>query len=975
MNEEPPRASDRLRAALSTSPVVVLEQDRELRTKDEHLRSALSFAEAGTWTWDVATDTLQWSAESFAIYGRDPGLGPLRYAEWESYVHPDDLAATTTAIRAALDGHAPEIRVELRIHHPRRGMRSILAIGRVERAPDGTPVRFLGLNLDITERRHAEEAAAASERRLGYLVGLTDALRALTDPAEIQARATRLLGEHLEASRVHFTEVVDQGRSRVRHPGYCRGAPTAAAPCDLGDFPAVVNELRRAGTLVVRDAQEDPRLTPAEHAATAARSIGALVMVPLARPDGRMVTLAVHQAEPRAWTDVEVSIIEETAARTWADVERARAEAALRESSQALRETLRDAAAGTWEWDLATGALTWAPELYDLFGLPAAEGIDYARWSRSIHPDDLAAVDAAGRDAVEGRTAEYRGEFRILHPELGVRWLLSFGRADRAEDGTARRLRGLNIDITERKRTEEALRATEARFRRVFESTSTGIAIRDAEGKIQEVNPAFCRLVGYTAEELRGTRVTSLVHPDDRAPSRRSFLSFEAGEATFYEYEGRYVRKDGQPVWVHAAVCRLPGDLATASVVGLLTDVTQRRHAEEALRASESQFRAFFDNATVGMTELDLQGRFLHVNERLCQITGYPAEELRGMRAADLTPAGERAPVEALLGAYLRCEVPRFRQEKRYVRKDGRIIWVLVSATLVRDASGAPLRSAGIIEDITDSKLAAEALQASNERLREADRRKTDFLGVLSHELRNPLAPIRNSIYLLERAAPGSAPARKATEVLRRQVDHLTRLVDDLLDVTRITHGKVTLQPSLVDLREIVRKTADDQRSLFQHGGVELDVELPAGPVWVEADATRITQVLSNLLQNAAKFTPSRGHVVVGTTASEGRATAYVRDDGVGIEPAQMARMFEPFAQAEQSLARTQGGLGLGLALARGLVELHGGSIVARSDGLGRGAELVVTLPLAASTAEAPEAKPHRSADFPQAHTELSRGA
>ncbi len=236
----------------------------------------------------------------------------------------------------------------------------------------------------------------------------------------------------------------------------------------------------------------------------------------------------------------------------------------------------------------------------------------------------------------------------------------------------------------------------------------------------------------------------------------------------------------------------------------------------------------------------------------------------------------------------------------------------------------------------------------AEEALRDVDRRKDAFLSVLSHELRNPLAPIRNSIYILEHADPAGEQARRARAVIERQTEHLTRLVDDLLDVTRIAKGKIELRCARVDVVGIARRTAEDLRSVLAGRGLELALELPAGPVLVSGDATRLGQVLGNLLQNAAKFTPRGGAVTVSVRASADATELRVRDTGVGIAPDQLERIFEPFVQAERSLARTDGGLGLGLALVKGITELHGGTVRAESAGPGRGAELVVRLPLAA---------------------------
>ena len=237
------------------------------------------------------------------------------------------------------------------------------------------------------------------------------------------------------------------------------------------------------------------------------------------------------------------------------------------------------------------------------------------------------------------------------------------------------------------------------------------------------------------------------------------------------------------------------------------------------------------------------------------------------------------------------------------------------------------------------------AARAAAER---ADQRKSEFISVLSHEFRNPLAPIRTGVQILRRAPPGSPVAARAQEIIEHQTEHLTRLVNDLLDITRISRGRIDIHKSRIDLQEVARSTCDDLRSLFEQARVGLRFEPAGEPIWVEADATRLSQVLGNLLHNAAKFTPAGGSVAVAVAAGGGRAEISVRDTGVGMEPGEVERMFEPFAQAEQGLARTQGGLGLGLPLAKGLVELHGGSIRARSEGPGRGSEFVVSLPLVA---------------------------
>jgi len=250
-----------------------------------------------------------------------------------------------------------------------------------------------------------------------------------------------------------------------------------------------------------------------------------------------------------------------------------------------------------------------------------------------------------------------------------------------------------------------------------------------------------------------------------------------------------------------------------------------------------------------------------------------------------------------------------------------------------------------------------EELRRTEESLRQADRNKNEFLAVLSHELRNPLAPIQNSLHIMDQARPGSDQARRAQAVVARQVRHLTRLVEDLLDVTRISNGKVRLRRTSVELARLVRQAAEDNAALFAARNIELAVEIGAEPR-VDGDPARLVQILGNLLQNAAKFTQSGGRVCVSLEGGDGRARVRVRDSGVGMDPETLGRLFQPFMQADVTLARTGGGLGLGLALVKGLVELHGGTVRAESEGRGKGAEFVVELPTHDADALAAPAPP-----------------
>jgi signal transduction histidine kinase/CheY-like chemotaxis protein len=359
-----------------------------------------------------------------------------------------------------------------------------------------------------------------------------------------------------------------------------------------------------------------------------------------------------------------------------------------------------------------------------------------------------------------------------------------------------------------------------------------------------------------------------------------------------------------------------------------------------AARESEILYRTLFNSIDEGFCTVDMlfdaagkpaDYRFIEVNQAFDRQTGLPGAAGKLMRT--LAPSHEEYWFETFGRVALTGEPTRF---EGYAAALGR--WYDVYAFRVGEAEH---RRVGIIfNDITARKRSEDAV-------REANQRKTEFLGVLSHELRNPLSPIRNSIYITGRAPPGSEQARRALAVIDRQVHQLTRLVDDLLDVTRIAHGKIRLKRERVDLNALASHVAEDYRFTFEKNDLELKVRLADEPLFVNADPTRLAQIIGNLLHNAAKFTPRGSWTALSIRrVDEHDAEFTVQDNGPGIPPEVLATLFEPFVQAERTLERSSGGLGLGLALVKGLVELHGGSVSARSAGPGQGAAFSVRVPV-----------------------------
>ncbi len=396
--------------------------------------------------------------------------------------------------------------------------------------------------------------------------------------------------------------------------------------------------------------------------------------------------------------------------------------------------------------------------------------------------------------------------------------------------------------------------------------------------------------------------------------------------------------------------------LVTAALTALRARQRQyhaREHLQDrdriatALTESESRLQALFANAAVGIAELTPEGRFTLVNDALCRLLGESREGLVDLQMVGIAHPDDRDDLAMQVGRLMRGELEIFSGERRFKRRDGETIWVALSVSRVHDGEGArAVRGVAVIEDVTERKHAEEDL-------READRRKDEFLATLAHELRNPLAPIRNSLHIFRMSGIQDPAVLRVTDMMERQVQHMVRMVDDLLEVSRISRGKIELRRERVDLAAVLRNAAETSLPLIEAGRHKLSVGIPDGPIMVDADPVRLSQVFANLLNNAAKYTPPGGRIDIDTSLEHGMAVVCVKDNGEGIPEQMLARVFNMFTQVNTG-ARAQGGLGIGLTLARTLVHLHGGTIEAESEGPGKGCQFRVRLPLARAQALEP---------------------
>jgi PAS domain S-box-containing protein len=692
------------------------------------------------------------------------------------------------------------------------------------------------------------------------------------------------------------------------------------------------------------------------------------------------------------------------AAVAWRDVSaRTRAEAELRDSEERFRALAETMPQLVWMSD-AEGAVLYLNRRWGAFTGIEAPTDEERR--RAIHPDDLPRVTAEWADAV-ARERPFEIEMRMRGRDGAYRWLLARAVAVHDESGHTLRWIGTATDIDDAKRVQDEARRTADQLRLALASGRLGTWDFDVLAGDVRGDPRFRAIFDVRGGSLRIDTVLDRIHGDDRPRVEEAIRrALDPADPASYDVEYRVVRGDGAVRWVVAkGQAYFEGEAPARRAVrfvGTLMDITEQKATESAREKVRQGLQGLLDTSIRVVRETSIDGVLRVVSDAALGLTGArlavcghgqiagqfrvgcasrapgmplcPAEQLflsgRGGVYDELVGGGEsirlddealrahprwqglptgHAPLRGLLGV-------------RLVRHDGSTNGVILASD--KDVGDFTAEDETLLKQLgAIASLAVEHIEARL-RLEEADQNKNRFLAMLSHELRNPLAPIRSSLVLLERAAPGAAQARRAQEIIGRQVAHMTHLVDDLLDVNRISSGKIQLRFERVDLRDVVARTAEDLRALFTAGGVVLSVALGGEPLFVRGDRTRLAQVVGNLLQNAAKFTSQGGKAAISVERQGQAAVVRVRDDGAGIEASMLDHLFEPFAQSDTTLDRSRGGLGLGLALVRGLVEMHGGQATARSDGLGCGAEFEVRVPLDAG-ASAPAVEPPPPVDAP----------
>lgn len=630
--------------------------------------------------------------------------------------------------------------------------------------------------------------------------------------------------------------------------------------------------------------------------------------------------------------------------------ERKQAEAQLRLSEARFRAAINAVSDIVWtnnaQGQMVGEQIAWGHFTGQDYGSYQGYG-----WSSAVHPDDAQPTIDAWNEAVAEKK-KFAFEHRVRRHD--GQWRLCTVRAVPVlnEHGDISEWVGVHNDITDQMSAEAVLRVSEERRRLALEAAELGTwHVVDLETRRTQTDERFRAIFGTTDEWMDYQKVFAVIHPDDIAAIEVAVAAAtRAKNPERYAIEYRIFRPDGVMRWVFANGRATFEERASGrraiSLDGTVLDITARKQSELALRESEARLGGILRQSPAGIVQTDAAGCMTLVNPRWCEMLGLSEDELLGRNILDITHPSSVAPSTTAL-EQLAAGGPDFQIEKTFVRKDSSLLHAQSNVAAVRSPSGEFRGLIAVILDISERLRSEEELHRLAAALYEADRRKGEFLATLAHELRNPLAPIRNGLQLMRRAPANHDVVERTLDMMERQVGQLVHLIDDLMDLSRINAGKIVLLKAKLRVSDVIQDAVDTSRPQIDMRQHTLVLDMPAEPVWIDADRTRLVQIFANLLNNAAKYTKPGGRIRVAVQRHASDVEVAIEDNGVGIAPDLLTRVFDMFAQVNSSLQNSQGGLGIGLSITRRLAEMHGGSITATSGGDGMGSRFAVRLPAA----------------------------
>jgi PAS domain S-box-containing protein len=646
-------------------------------------------------------------------------------------------------------------------------------------------------------------------------------------------------------------------------------------------------------------------------------------------------------------------------------------------SAQELHFALDAAHIFVWDWNLATGATRRCGNAAQMFGLRSGQAHDFLTL---LHPDDHASMEAAVAAARKGDT--YEVECRLITPEGQIVWLLDKGRLRLDPVTGEEHLSGVCFDITERKRALEEREQALRTLNNLVAAAPLGIALLDRELRFHLVNAPLAEMNGHSIEAHLGRRLHEIV-PDLEAQVRPIVNQvLDTGRAVRDKLiEGETCKAPGvQRAWRENWFA-VPGPGGKPAIAGaIVQEITEQRRAEHRLSKRNQRLRLLSEASAILLRADDPNvmvsvlfekiGPHLGLDTYFHFMVNDTGDALRLASCVGISEETSRSLTRLEFGQAICGTVALHRQPvvATYIQQSDDPMVGLVKSFAIRTYACYPLVSGELLlgtlsfasrsrdeldaDEVEFLRTICDYVTVAYERVRlvkqlqDSDRRKDEFLAVLAHELRNPLAPIRNSLQLLRMGEGNGEILEQARRVMERQLEHMVHLIDDLLDVSRITRGKILLRKERVDLATAVQSALEASRPQITASNHEFTATLPSEPIDLDADPTRLSQVFSNLLTNAVKYTDRAGRIWLTAERLSNHAVVTVRDTGIGIPAEHLPHVFEMFSQGAPALERSQGGLGIGLSLVKGLVEMHGGTVEAYSDGPGKGSQFTVRLPV-----------------------------
>ncbi|MCG6156480.1 PAS domain S-box protein [Rubinisphaera margarita] len=603
-----------------------------------------------------------------------------------------------------------------------------------------------------------------------------------------------------------------------------------------------------------------------------------------------------------------------------------------------------------WDWDLKKHQITWNDSVKNRFGYETVESsLDW--WAERVHPDDRDRVVDGLESVIQSNEEKWVDEYRFQRSDGTYAYIIDRGKVLRNGDGEGLRMVGSMVDLTDRQEAENRLRESEERLRLAVESTHIGtFDYSPLTGELEWSDRCKSALGVPIDEDVNIDIFFERLHPDDREQVERKLQeALDPNGDGRYAAEYRSVWPDGTIRWIDAqgqAFFTEEGSRRVACrLIGTVLDTTERKKAEDDLKLSMERFRNLADSISQFAWMADETGYIHWYNQRWFEYTGTTLEEMEGWGWDKVHHPDFVEEVTERFQAACQSGTP-WEDTFPLKGRDGKFRWFLSRAMPIKNEDGQIIRWVGTNTDVTTQMELQDELRSIAAKLSEADRRKDDFLATLAHELRNPLAPIRTGLEVMKHTQGDAETLEEVRSVMERQTHQLIVLVDDLLDISRITRGKLELRKCRVNLNEVVNSAVEASSPLIDDNLHQLEVILPDEPITIEADPHRLAQVVSNLLNNAAKYTIDGGTIRLSIEKLEEHVLISVADNGIGIPSEMTHQIFEMFAQIDRPMEKGYTGLGIGLTLVKSLVEMHDGTIEVQSDGLNQGSQFRVRLPL-----------------------------